>query len=393
MRILFSVYNLSGRGTYWRAFHLGKQLSRRGHEVSLISTSHQERVSTKVRHEDGLTIVEAPDMLPGSLRSGWDIWNIQKRIQWARNYRYDIVHSFESRPAAILPALYIMRKQRIPLVMDWSDWFGKGGSVEERTNPIIRITLRPVETYFENNFRKYATGTTVICSILHKKALNLGIPPKSILLLPNGANTENLKPLSLELSRQKSGLPKKSFIIGYIGSIFQRDAKLMGDAYSLLDDKIPDKRLLIIGYCPFDIKKYVRQPEEVIRTGDLDYDQLNEYLASCDIFWLPLSNTNANQGRFPLKLMDYMAAGRPIVSTAVGDIPTVFNQKKIGLLSQDSPKDISDQTLRLFSDPDIRKNMGNNARQLAESGFSWGEISKTLEAFYKRILQKPKEYA
>ncbi len=393
MRILFSVYNLSRRGTYWRAFHLGIQLSRRGHEVSLISTSHQERVSTKVRHEDGLTIVEAPDMLPGSMRSGWDIWNIFKRIQWARKNRYDIVHSFDSRPTAILPALYITRTQGVPLIMDWCDWFGKGGSVEERTNPIIRTTLRPVETFFENNFRKYATGTTVICSKLHEKALKLGIPKKSILLLPNGANTENLKPLSLELSRQKSGLPKKSFIIGYIGSIFQRDAKLMGDAYSLLDDKIPDKRLLIIGYCPFDIKKYVRQPEEVIRTGDLDYDQLNEYLASCDIFWLPLSNTNANQGRFPLKLMDYMAAGRPIVSTAVGDIPTVFNQKQIGLLSQDNPKDISDQTLRLFSDPDIRKNMGNNARQLAESGFNWAEISKTLEAFYKRILRKPGEYA
>jgi len=174
------VFNAVGKGTYWRAFHLARHLVLRGHQVTLMAMSKRRRLSLSVRVDEGVTIVESPDLLWGPLRSGWDLWEASRRIQWLRGHRFDLVHAFEARPTVLLPALYMQDRQKTPLVMDWCDWFGRGGSVEERPNRLVRTLLRPVETFFEEHFRTRAAGTTVICTTLYQKAVELGVPPETM---------------------------------------------------------------------------------------------------------------------------------------------------------------------------------------------------------------------
>jgi glycosyltransferase involved in cell wall biosynthesis len=385
MKILMVVFNQVGRGTYWRAFHLGRFLARRGHQVSLMATSPDQRVGIRLHQTEALTLVETPDLFSGSLRSGWDPWNILNRVNWLRDQDFDLVHVFEGRPAAIYPALYIRKRLQIPLVMDWCDWFGRGGSVEERPNRLMRALLRPVETYYEEHFRTAADRTTVICSLLRQKALNLGVPSRTILDLPNGSDTERLRLIEVSTARQQTNLPSKAFIIGYVGTIFHRDGWLMADAFNRLLQKTPEALLLIAGYCPLDLRPWVSQPERVIQTGYLSETDLNVYLAASDVFWLPLSDSNANRGRFPLKLTDYMAVGRPIVATRVGDVQTVLEQNPVGLLSRPEPEDLATQTLRLVHDPTMRQTLGANARRAAESRFNWTHLAEQLEGFYLSV--------
>jgi glycosyltransferase involved in cell wall biosynthesis len=382
MKILMVVFNQVGRGTYWRAFHLGRFLARRGHQVTLMATSPERRVGIRLRQSEGLAQVETPDLFSGSLRSGWDPWNILNRVYWLRNQNFDLVHVFEGRPTAIYPALYIRNRLRIPLVMDWCDWFGKGGSVEERPNRWMRTLLRPVETYYEEHFRTQADRTTVICSLLHQKALDLGVSSNTILDLPNGSDTERLRLIERSAARQQTNLPDEAFIIGYVGTIFLRDGLLMAEAFNRLLEQTPQARLLIAGYCPLDLRPWVSQPERVIQTGLLSEAELNAYLAASDIFWLPLSDTNANRGRFPLKLTDYMAVGRPVVATRVGDVQTVLEETTAGLLSQPEPEDLAAQTLRLYHDRPLQQTLGANARRAAETRFNWANLVVQLEELY-----------
>jgi glycosyltransferase involved in cell wall biosynthesis len=382
MKILMVVFNQVGRGTYWRAFHLGRFLARRGHLVSLMATSPQRRMGIRLRQSEGLTLVETPDLFSGSLRSGWDPWNILNRVNWLRDQEFDLVHVFEGRPTAIYPARYIRNRLQIPLVMDWCDWFGKGGSVEERPNRWMRLLLRPVETYYEEHFRTAADRTTVICSLLRQKALKLGVPLPTILDLPNGSDTERLKLIELSAARQQTNLPGDAFIIGYVGTIFQRDGLLMAAAFNRLLLQVPQALLLIAGYCPLDLRPWVSQPERVIQTGFVSEADLNAYLSASDLFWLPLSDSNANRGRFPLKLTDYMAVGRPTVATRVGDVQTVLEQNPVGLLSQPEPEDLAAQTLRLLHDPDLRQSLGADARRAAENRFNWAHLAEQLEVLY-----------
>jgi glycosyltransferase involved in cell wall biosynthesis len=382
------LYNQVGRGTYWRALNFGRNLVKRSNDVTLLAMSRDRCIRFRVRNEDGLRVVESPDLLWGSLRSGWDPWDTLARVGWLRSREYDLVHAFEARPVAILPAIYLQRRRGLKLVLDWCDWFGRGGSVEERSNPLVRAILRPVETFFEETFRPWADGVTVINTVLRQRAIELGVPPHKILMLRNGSDIERLHRQPQAEARQLTGLPVDVPIIGYIGAIFHRDAELMAQAFNLIHTAKPRTQLLLIGYYNIAIEKLIHSPDAVHRTGRLPYDQLSRYLAACDLFWLPLRDSGANRGRWPLKLNDYLAVGRPIVATAVGDMTAFLKRYPVGLLAEDEPHDLADKVLTLLDASQQRDRMGQRARHLAETVFTWDRLTEQLELFYRKVLKE-----
>ena len=379
-------FGVTGKGTYWRAWQLARGLAKRGHAVTVMSTSRyrQRRIKTTSDSQTGVTLVETPDWLGGPLRAGWDPLNVWARLRWGRDQHFDLVHAFESRPAVIYPALAWQRRGA-KLVMDWCDWFGRGGSVEERPNPLMRALLRPAETYFEEHFRTRATGTTVINSVLWQKAIDLGIEPESILFLPNGSDLEVFQPQDRDEARRELGWPLDWPVVGYIGAIFQRDAVLMAQAFDALRQREPQARLLLAGYCNVAMEKLVTAPEAVIRTGKLDFAEINRYLAACDVCWLPLCDSGANRGRFPLKINDYMAIGRPVVATGVGDVLDLITRGEFGVISQAEPVDLAEKVSELVRDPERGAVLGRNGRALAEREFRWDQIADRLAAFYQRV--------
>jgi len=270
--------------------------------------------------------------------------------------------------------------------MDWEDWLGRGGSVEERTNPFVRMVLRPVETFFEEHFRTRADGTTVICSTLRDKAVALGVRPETIAVLRDGADVEGLRPLDRDTCRRELGLSMDVSIVGYVGTIFARDAELMARAFDRIHAAMPSARLLLIGYVTFAVEDMVKTRQAVIRTGFVNYAEMNRYLSACDVCWLPFLDSGANRGRWPMKLNDHMCVGRPTVATAVGDVTQVVQTYEIGLLAQDTPKDLAHQVLKLLSDPERRAFLGHNARQVAQDVFDWRLVTAKLETLYEKVL-------
>lgn len=386
LRILMIVFNAVGKGTYWRAFHFARHLTRRGHHVTLLAMARTRRVRWHKRQQAGITIVESPDMLWGMLRSGWDLWEALGRCAWCSRQHVDIVHAFECRPTVLFPALYMQRMRHVPLVFDWGDWFGRGGSVEERTKPLVRGLLRPVETFFEERFRARADANVVICSTLQHKAETLGVSPATIALIRDGADTEGLRPLEHSASRAASGLPADAPLIGYVGAIFWRDAQLMARAFDRIHAARPEARLLLIGYVNMPVEQMVAAPQAVIRSGQLSYDALATHLAACDVCLLPLWDSGANRGRWPLKLFDYMAAGRPTVATAVGDVPDVMRAHDIGVLASATPASLAEATLALLADPARRAQQGAQARRAAEDIYTWQQRTDELEQVYRQAI-------
>jgi glycosyltransferase involved in cell wall biosynthesis len=385
-RVLMLVFNAVGKGTYWRALHLGHWLVRHGHQVTILAMAPRQRLRMAAHMDQGVRVVAAPDALWGSLRSGWDVWETLRRIHWLRGTTFDLVHAFEARPTVLLPALYLQICRKIPLVMDWCDWFGRGGSVEERPNPWVRTVLRPIETFFEERFRTRADGTTVICSTLHAKAVALGVPADTILPLRDGADVDGLRPLNRDDCRATLQLPADAQMIGYVGAVFPRDAWLMAKAFNSIQAALPSARLLLIGYVNVPVESMVHTPAHVIRTGTVDYSVLNRYLAACDICWLPLCDSGANRGRWPLKLNDYMAAGRATVATAVGDVTEVLRVYDVGVLAKPVPDDLAAAAIDLLDDPARSARLGEEARRVAETVFDWRLRAAELEAFYGRVL-------
>ncbi|MHA1280410.1 MAG: glycosyltransferase [Candidatus Helarchaeota archaeon] len=390
MKILMISYNQVGHGTYLRTYEfarelaIARELAKLGQQITIMATSQKRNFDIETWEENGIRIVTFPSVFKKGPRSGWDPYSIITRSKWIKSNKFDIVHGFESRPTVIYPAIRLMKKG-IPLVLDWCDWFGKGGSVEERPNQLLKLVFRPFETFYENNFRTKPDFTTVICRTLYQRAIDLGVKPESISLIPNGLNMPGWKHVAKDFARDKFGYHSRDFVIGYVGSLFPKDAVLMTNTLTLLSQKLPNVKLLHLGR-----SNYISNTEHpnITITGDIHSDNLQIGLAACDICWLPLSDIPANWGRFPLKFTNYLAAGKPILATDVGDIPEYIKSHNVGIVCKPNGEAISNAVIQLAEDLVILKHYSKNSLKLSNSqDHSWKNLAKLLMGHYENLLK------
>lgn len=385
MRILMLNHNVAWRGTFFRAYHFGRHLVRRGHQVTLLTTSPHLRTRFREGLSEGVSLIETPNLLWGKVRSGWDLWDALNRILYINQRQFDLVHAFDSRPTVILPALFYRKRRRhSKLVLDWADWWGRGGTSSGRPYGSLNRIVSPIETLFEERFRNKADGATVISSPLYRRLLSLGFPPERVLLVPQGSNTDLIRPLDKYESRANLGFSASIPLLGLLGGVFPGDAELLRQAFEIVIHRLPNCRLVAMGNHIY-VSTLGLRGDSVIETNYLPYDKLNRYLACCDVLLLPLCNTIANNGRWPAKLNDYLSAARPVVTCRVGDMNRLFQEHDIGLLSDDTPHDFAEKILALLDNPSMRERLGLNARRLAEGQLAWENLTARLDAFYKAI--------
>jgi glycosyltransferase involved in cell wall biosynthesis len=98
------------------------------------------------------------------------------------------------------------------------------------------------------------------------------------------------------------------------------------------------------------------------------------YLAACDVLVSP-HGRQADGGEFfgsPTKLFEYMAMGRPIVASAVGQIADVLVDEDSALLvPPDDPPALCGAIVRLVDNACLRVRLGSAARQAAAQRHTW----------------------
>lgn len=377
LKIALITFNQEGKGTFLRAYFLGGELVKLGHEVTILAGSITGK-HIHERTEDGLKIVTFPRLFKNGFLSGWNFDELIYRLLWAKRNDFDLAHAFECRPTTYFPARQ-MQKRGAAFFTDWADWLGKGGSVEERPDSIVKKILRTFETHFENKRFQNSDGITAICSTLVNESLKRGYPPEKVLLLPNGMSNPYLQSYPMEVARAKVGLKNRGLIIGYLGSGFEKDMELMYSAFSALKEKIGNATLLHAGRSNYHTKPDIA----IICTGPVSYEDVSYYLSACDIFWFPLRRTIANFGRMPLKFSDYLTIGRPIISTDVGDLAEWIRSLQVGLVGMDDPESISNLVLEINQSPEQKSAMSKNALMVSEGiELSWKRRAEELQEFY-----------
>src|SRR5262245_516721 len=383
LRILFIVHNQTRKGgAYYRGLNLGAPLARRGHDVTLMSIHPTARWSAVERALDGVKLVETPDLLWGVGRTGWDPWATFRRTQWIRRRRFDVIHTVDTRPAVSLPAWLGRKSSGAVWVADWTDWWGRGGATSERDGWAVQAIIGPLEQFFEEKPRPHADGTVVISHALGKRAQSLGIDGKGILYLPPGADPATLRDTPAAEARKKCELDLAGRYVGYLGNIYQRDADLLFDTLRRL--RASDARLVMVGdpgcRVPADLAS------RVSITGRLPFEKMLDYLSACDVLALPLSDTIANRGRWPSKVNEYVAVGRPTVACDVGDVAGLLRDNDIGLLVRPDPAEFAAGIDELLSDPARAAAMGDRAREVAKTSYSQEAIADRLEGFYRKTI-------
>lgn len=385
MRLLFLNHNIAFSGTFFRAFPLARELVRRGHHVTVVTTSRSRRFRSRWREQDGVRVLEAPDLFWGPGRTGWDPWNAFRRTRLLRRERFDLIHAFDSRPVVVGPALAARRWTGAPLFFDWADWWGRGGRIQQRSGWLVRTFFGPIETWFEEAFRLKALASTVISSALARRLRDLGMPDDRILTIPNGSDADNIVPEDRLESRSILGLELDRPLAVYLGILTPGDMALLLRSFEPAYRET-GARLALVGRLPKSVQRMATQPW-VTLVGYVPFDRMRQWLAAADLGVVPLRDNPGDRGRWPSKVNDYLCAGRPVVMSDVGDVPSYLRRWQAGWCAAPRPDALGAELTRAFKlgRADLDR-AGTQARKLAETELSWIRIGSDLSAFYERML-------
>ncbi|HXF70957.1 MAG TPA: glycosyltransferase family 4 protein [Thermoflexus sp.] len=382
--VMVGPFGLRPRGTMRaRALPIAKALVRRGHRVTLVLPAWQNPEDAGRRwEEDGVQILHPP--LPRG--PSFHLELTRRLVYETLRQQPDIVHCFKPKAYAGLVHWILWHLRRWggfqgALVLDTDDWEGPGGWNDR--NPYSPLQRR-FFAWQERWGMTHADALTVASRALETLAWAMGIPPRRVFYLPNAA-------WFVAPSRPPpSGPPRVLLYTRFLEFPIDRLLRVMAG----LAHRSPELRFLYVGGSLGDEEKRFREAlarvgllERVDWVGWVDPARLPEVLGQGHLALYLMDDDLIGRAKCPMKLIDLLAAGLPVVADAVGQIPEYIRHGESGWLVP--PGDVAamvEAAWRLLRDPEGAWRLGENARRSIASAHLWEHRLPTLEAAYAQAL-------
>ncbi len=303
----------------------------------------------------------------------------------------DLVHLQKSFAATALPLLWICRMLQIPLHYDWDDdETAIAQKVEKRFFSRLQLAV------YENNLPHFATTITYSSQAIRDRALAFGFPSERMWHLPVGADCTRFlpSPVNREIYSQFGLDPNKQTVL-YIGQMEGAAyANRLLEAAPLVLKKMPNCQFLLIGGGEQlkDVRDQAQQSEAreaLFIPGYIEAERIPAVVNAADLCVACFDESKATRAKSPLKIAEYMAAGKPIVATDVGEAPWMIKGGGI-TVKAGSVESLAEGILAYLEDPNRKKQDGERARKRALNHFTWEHGVETLLNAYQECLKESK---
>ena len=303
----------------------------------------------------------------------------------------DVVHFQKAHFYAAVPALLATVFSGKHLHYDCDDWEEKIFDVA-----IPKKTLTSILTGFSFHVLEHwlpflADTVSVSSDSLKKLAINRGAIEKSLVVAPVGGDLSRFYPgRSGEAVRRKFNF-QDEIVVFYHGQLHScQYVRILLQAIKIIDQTSADTPLkfMIAGsgsdlHVLQGISKELGLCQKVIFTGFIPHVDIPDYVAAADICVAPFEDNEVTRCKSPLKIVEYMAAGKPIVASDVGEVRKML--EGVGLLTKPgSPDEMAECVLSLATQKPLRVQMSLAARQRAEERYNWRCSADNLEKAYTR---------
>lgn len=231
----------------------------------------------------------------------------------------------------------------------------------------------------------------VVSSVVKEMMGEYGVDKEKIIVNPNGADTDIFHPkVDGSNIRTKYDL-KNKYVIGFSGTFGNwHGVEILAGAIRIIADMIPESVVFFIGDGELrpEIEKIIKEDnveKNAIITGFIPYSKVPEYLAACNVLVSPCVHSKDGSPFFnsPIKLFEYLAMGKPIVASDIGQQGEVINHEENGLLCEEaSVEDLADQIHRLYKDKELSKLVSGRARQDSIDKYSWSVSAGRIISAY-----------
>lgn len=196
-------------------------------------------------------------------------------------------------------------------------------------------------------------------------------PAVNVAVVPNGVDPRRF------CVARAPGRPAGEFVVGFVGTLKPwHGLPALVEAFALIAADIPGARLLVVGDGPE--RSRMEQAiaghglaDRATITGPVAHDAVPGLLAQMDVAvapYPPLEDFYFS----PLKLTEYMAAGLPVVASAVGQVASLITDEHTGLLYPPGDVEALAASLaRLHADDALRRRLGDSARAHVTAHHTW----------------------
>jgi glycosyltransferase involved in cell wall biosynthesis len=217
----------------------------------------------------------------------------------------------------------------------------------------------------------------------------IGLDPAKVRVVPNGVDVAAIDAARPgPLVRRELGLPDNVPVIGLVGRLdhWGKGHKELFTAMVRIRGRHPVQALIVGGGRR---TPEVRQLADSLGLADAVHflgqrRDVPDLLNAMDVFVLPSYSEGVS-----LALLEAMAAGRPVIATAVGGLPEVVTDGDTGLLIPPRDADALAQALeRLLADPAWARQLGANARNHVREHYSLERLGREINEIYAILGEK-----
>lgn len=250
------------------------------------------------------------------------------------------------------------------------------------------LIFKNIEKFKENSKIHKADAIITVSNTLRTYFRNKGLPDNKIYVVPNGVDETIFNPF-VDGKYVKIKYNLEGFrVICFSGSTLQKWQGidiLMKTA--MMIQSIKNIKFLIVGE---EIRDKRNIPENVVFTGSIKHEDVPYYLAAADILVAPyiLIDKFIKIGFFnsPIKLFEYMAMGKAIISSDMGQIKEVIEHGKTGILIKpNDPIELTEAIMRLLDDDKLRTKLGNNAWESVLKNYTWENNADAINRIYTKF--------
>jgi len=302
----------------------------------------------------------------------WNLKYIRKETKLVGSAQTEVLLVRDHRLTA--SCVSVARRLNLPLVLELN-----GPADEGRLYTKSYMGLPWVPKRLERYKLQHADAVTVVSTALKDYLVELhDLASNKIHVVPNGADTARFHP-SLEGNRDEVGIPDDAVVVGFVGS-FQpwHGTEMLGRAVAEAGTAHSALHFLFVGEGP-ELAP-VRERTKVLGDrarfiGRVAHEDVPRYVACFDIGLV----ADAGFYMSPLKVLEWMAAGKAIVAPRTGPMEEIISDRIEGLLFE--PGDEASMVALLHElarDRELRARLGSAAAARVRESLTWGHNARRV---------------
>ena len=291
-------------------------------------------------------------------------------------------------------ALALRERYGLPVVYEvrgfWEDtWLSRHPDAERLAKSELYQQNRDLET----RCMLAADLVVTLGEAMREEILVRGVAAQKILIVPNAVAAEFLRPLpDAAALRAALGIDPDEYVVGVVSSLVPHEGiGTLLEATAILRARRVPARALIVGDGP-ERAALQRQAADIglaqaaLFTGRVPAAKVRQFHALLDVFVVPRTSDRVCQLVTPLKPIEAMASGLCVVTSQVKALTEIVKHEVTGMqtVPQD-PVSLADCLERLLYSPDIRRKLGDNAREWAARDRTWAHNAALYRDAYTRL--------